>query len=130
MGEAQLVAPPTTEGYRYKRLTRADHTTILHLREQNLPLEAIAQRLNRSISTIHEVVTMYTPTTDLAKRRLQASAADMAENIITNGRPADHIKALEGIDVLSNQEVKGGLTIIIGSGSQVQVNIGTVDDAK
>ncbi len=72
---------------------------------------------------------MYTPTTDLAKRRLQAASAEMAENIIGKGRPADHIKALEGLDVLANQDTRGGLTIVVGGSAQVQINIGARQSA-
>jgi hypothetical protein len=48
----------------------------------------------------------------------------MARNIVKRGRAADHVKVLEGLDVLSAQDVKGNVTIVIGGSAQVQVNIG------
>jgi hypothetical protein len=90
----------TAETPSYTRLTRADHRTIMHLHDEGLTLTAIAQRLNRSVSTIHEVVQIYEPTDDLAKRKLRGSALQMAENIVENGQPRDHVAALKGIGVL------------------------------
>ena len=86
----------------YTRLTRADHRTIMHLHDEGLTLTAIAQRLGRSVSTIHEVVQIYEPTDDLAKRKLRSSALQMAENIVENGQPRDHVAALKGIGVLED----------------------------
>ena len=98
MGEQALTKP--AESPSYTRLTRADHRTIMHLHDEGLTLVAIAQRLGRSVSTIHEVVSIYSPTDDLAKRKLRASALQMAENVIENGQPRDHVATLKGIGVL------------------------------
>jgi transposase len=94
----QALAP--TESPSYKRLTDADRITILHLHDDGLTLTAIAQRLGRSVSTIHDVVQTYAPTTDLAKRKLAAASERMAENIIANGQPRDHVATLKGLGVL------------------------------
>lgn len=96
----------------YTRLTDADRITILKLHDEGLTLTAIAQRLDRSVSTIHDVVQTYTPTTDLAKRKLAASALRMAENIIENGQPRDHVATLKGLRVLA--EDTGGIKVAIG----------------
>jgi hypothetical protein len=122
MGETALVISPPAESPSYTRLTRADHRVIMKLRDDGLTLTAIAQQLNRSVSTIHEVVDIYTPTDDLAKRKLRASALTMAENIVKNGRAADHVATLKGLDVLSEDGNKGGITVIVGGDAQVQIN--------
>jgi len=96
----------------YTRLTDADRITILHLHDEGLTLTAIAQRLSRSVSTIHDVVQTYAPTTDLAKRKLAASALRMAENIIENGQPRDHVATLKGLKVLA--EDSAGIKLAIG----------------
>jgi hypothetical protein len=96
----------------YTRLTDADRITILHLHDEGLTLTAIAQRLSRSVSTIHDVVQTYAPTTDLAKRKLSAAALRMAENIIENGQPRDHVATLKGLKVLA--EDNAGIKLAIG----------------
>ena len=106
------------ESVSYKRLTDADRITVLTLHEQGLTQTAIAQRLARSVSTINDVIQTYAPTVDLAKRKLRAAAERMAENIIDNGEPRDHIQALKGLSVLQEQATQG-LTVLIGGGSQV-----------
>ena len=99
-GETPVVAQPPAESRHYTRLTRADHRTIMKLHDDGLTLSEIARRLSRSVSTIHEVVDIYAPSDDLAKRKLRASALQMAENIVDNGLPRDHVNALKGIGVL------------------------------
>jgi hypothetical protein len=106
------------ESVKYKRLTDADRISVLTLHEQGLTQTEIAKRLSRSVSTINDVIQTYAPTVDLAKRKLRAAAERMAENIIDNGEPRDHIQALKGLGVLHEQATQG-LTVLIGGGSQV-----------
>jgi hypothetical protein len=115
MGETALVISPPAESPSYTRLTRADHRVIMKLRDDGLTLTAIAQQLGRSVSTIHEVVDIYTPTDDLAKRKLRAGALTMAENIVDNGRAADHVAALKGLGVLE-QDTFGVNVAVFGNG--------------
>lgn len=115
VAEAALVASQPAESPSYTRLTRADHRVIMKLRDDGLTLTAIAQQLGRSVSTIHEVVDIYTPTDDLAKRKLRAGALTMAENIVDNGRAADHVAALKGLGVLE-QESFGVNVAVFGDG--------------
>lgn len=100
------------ESYSYTRLTDADRVTIMHLHDQGISQLEISKRLSRSVSTIHEVIQKYLPTLDMAKRKLAAGAERMAENIIENGLPRDHIQALNGLGVL-NQQDTGKLTLVI-----------------
>jgi IS30 family transposase len=78
----------------YTRLTDADRITILKLSEDGLTQVEIAKRLGRSQSTIQEVIATYTDTTISAKRYLAAKALRMAENIVENGQPRDHVATL------------------------------------
>ncbi len=127
-------APADTPAYR--RMTNAERLLILKLHEDNLTQAEIAQRVGRAQSSISDLLDTFTDSTALATRFLRASAFRMAENVVENGEPRDHNVALAGIEVLSKQEAKGGLTIVIGSGSAVQINVGpvdtcvTIDDAK
>jgi hypothetical protein len=47
----------------------------------------------------------------------------MARNIVQRGRAADHIKALEGINVLATEQNQG-ITVHVGRGGLV--NLGTL----
>jgi hypothetical protein len=120
----------------YTRLTDADRITILKLHDEGLTLTAIAQRLDRSVSTIHDVVHTYAPTTDLAKRKLAANALRMAENIIENGQPRDHVATLKGLRVLEedNSSIKIAIGVSLpgltgqGEGVQIQAQKGLESD--
>ncbi len=116
----------------YKRLTDADRLTILTLHEKGVTYQAIAERLNRSISTIHDVVQTYSPTVDLAKRRLRSASLEMAENIIKNGLPRDHVATLKGINVLEENDSSVPKVVVqIGVlGQDVQVSIGETIEAE
>lgn len=111
-------APETADGLKpaeepsYKRLTDADRLTILHLHDSGISQMEIARRLTRSVSTIHEVLQTYAPTVDIAKRKLRAAAERMADNIVRNGLPRDHIQALNGLGVLQVND-NAGLTLVI-----------------
>jgi hypothetical protein len=109
-----------------KRLTAADLGLLLKLRADGLTQAAIAQRLDCDQAAVNRWLMQLTDTSDVAKSFLRGHALSMAQNIVKKGRAADHVKTLEGIEVLSNQDVKGGLTIVIGSGSSVQLNVGSV----
>ena len=102
------------EGPSYKRLTDADRITIFALYDQNLTQTAIAKRLDRSISTINDVLQAYGSTVDIAKRKLRAGAARMAENILDNGLPRDHVATLKGIGVLEEQASQAFTLILNG----------------
>jgi helix-turn-helix protein len=108
----ETVAP--AESYRYKRLTDADRITILALDDKGLTQTAIAQRLDRSVSTINDVLQTYGSTVDIAKRKLAAAAGRMADNVIDKGLPRDHVKTLEGLGVLAAQTSQGFTLILNG----------------
>jgi predicted transcriptional regulator len=120
---------PPTHTSKYARLSQ-DEIAILHtmLKAGKTQVE-IAQTLGCTQGAVSRWAASFTDTADLAKSYLRGKALSMAQNIVKKGRAADHIKALEGIEVLSNQDVKGGLTIVVGGSAQVQVNVGTAPQA-
>lgn len=101
-------------------------TYVLQLHEEGLtPRDMLEQkRINMPLLDLLRVYRTVTDTRLQAKSALQGAALDMAHNIIENGQPKDHIAALKGLHVLED-EVKQGLTVIIGAGSAVQINLGT-----
>jgi hypothetical protein len=108
---AEKKAKPA-ESVSYTRLTDADRITILRLHDQGISQLEISKRLDRAVSTVHEVIQKYAPTIDMARRKLAAGAERMAENIIENGLARDHIQALNGLGVL-NQQDTGKVSIVI-----------------
>ena len=62
----------------------------------------------------------------VASRYLQSKSFDMARNVVENGKPADHVRALEGLGQVLDAGVdhSGGITVIIGGGAHVQINLG------
>jgi hypothetical protein len=123
MPDTELVEATPAESPSYHRTTAAERMVIVALSDKGLTQTAIAQQLSRSLSTVNGVLQEYAPTTDLAKRKLRASALQMAENIIDNGLPRDHVQALKGLGVLEETQQQG-FTVNIGiSDSVVQVQV-------
>jgi transposase len=110
----------------YTRLTDSERIAILVAHDKGETQTAIAQRLGRSVSTINDIIQAYAPTDLLAKRKLRASALRMAENIVDNGLPRDHVAALKGINVLEESDSSVPRVVVqIGvSGGDVQVQVG------
>lgn len=119
---AETQKPPN--GYPgYKRLTDLERSLILQLHDSGLTQAAIAQRVDRTQDTVFNVIHAFTDTIVNAKRYLRAQAMPMAENIVKNGLPRDHVATLKGIGVLE-ETAQQGFTVNIGiTDAHVQVNI-------
>ena len=116
---------PVADTPSYKRLTDAERILILKLDEDGLTQVEIAQRLKRSQSTVNDVLQTFADTTYTARRYLAASAHRMAENVVQNGQPRDHVAALKGLSVLHEEQAQQGITVLVGQGGMV--NLGTVN---
>ena len=57
----------------------------------------------------------------VAKRYLQSKSFAMAQNVVENGKPADHVRALEGLgDIMEASDKQGGgVTIIVGGDAHI-----------
>jgi methionine synthase II (cobalamin-independent) len=57
----------------------------------------------------------------IAKRYLHSKSFDMARNVVENGKPSDHVRALESMgDVMESQaNAAGGVTIIVGGDAHI-----------
>lgn len=57
----------------------------------------------------------------VAQRYLQAKSLDMARNVVDNGKPSDHVRALEGLGGVLDAGGKsaGGVTIIVGGDAHI-----------
>lgn len=97
----------------YRRLTDADRVLALQLAERGNTQTVIAQQLGVTQSSISQWLSHCQDSTKPATQYLRGSALRMARNIVQKGRAADHIKALEGINVLAPEHV-AGITVQIG----------------
>ncbi len=57
----------------------------------------------------------------VAKRYLQSKSFAMAQNVVENGKPSDHVRALESMgDVMEGADKgAGGVTIIVGGDAHI-----------
>ena len=98
---------------RTTRLTHSELALVLKLHQDGLTQDQIAQRFGVTQQAISKWLAATTDTTETAKLYLRGKALAMAENIVKKGRAADHVAALKGLSVLS-EEKTAGLTIQIG----------------
>ena len=106
---------------RTTRLTQAELALVLQLHKDGLTQAQIAQRFGVTQQAISKWLNATTDTTETAKLFLRGSALTMAQNIVKKGRAADHVAALKGLNVLTEQ-AQSGITIQIGiKDSDVQV---------
>ncbi len=98
---------------KYRRLTDDQRIAILQLDKAGKTQVEIAQAIGCDQGTISRWLSACQDTTAQATTYLRGSALRMARNIVKTGRASDHIKALEGVNVLAaSQNV--GLTVQIG----------------
>lgn len=106
----------------YTRLTQLEIKRLFQMHSAGMTQQAIAEQLGCSQRTVSTWVQDLTDTTDLAKLYLRGQALRMSQNVVKNGRAADHNIALKGLNVLEEQQA-GGLTIVVGAGSDVKIGI-------
>jgi len=127
----------------YKRSNAERIVSILRLSQQGHTQQAIAAELGCSQQCVSQTLAKYARnTTKDARQILEAKAADMALNVARNGRPADQLRALEGLSVIDLREKpQAGLSITIngfalvglglqGESSQIPQQIAAESDSK
>ena len=99
----------------YKRSNAERIVSILRLSAQGHTQTAIATELGCSQQCVSQTLAKYgRNTTKDARQILEAKAADMALNIIRNGRPADQVQVLKGFKVIpEDDQSRAGLSITI-----------------
>lgn len=109
---------------KYTRLTHAEERRIVRLAEEGLTQMQIAEAVGRAQSTISDVLSDYTPTTDLAKLRAEAAALQAVSGLVNGmaGALADgDTKPTELVLELAGLRKKGDEG---GSRTAVQVVVG------
>lgn len=96
-----------------KRLSQVEVGLLLQMHKAGKTQAEIAQQLGISQQAVSKWLDNTTDSTDLAKLYLRGSALRMAQNIVHKGRAADHIKALEGVNVLAPEHT-GNIVVQIG----------------
>ena len=109
---------------KYRRLNSADLAYALKLSDSGVTQVEIAKRLGCTQQTVSEWLIQCQDTTAAASLYLRGQALPMAQKVVRKGKPSDLIKALQGVNVLQAEVAHGGITVIVGSGSQVQINLG------
>lgn len=85
---------------KYSRVTDEQRIAILQLDKLGKTQVEIAQSLGIDQSTVSRWLSMCQDKTKEATAYLRGQSLRMARNIVETGRAADHIKALEGVNVL------------------------------
>ena len=97
----------------------------LSLVRQGLSAEQIIEQglIRMTLLDLTRMLRQLTDTRPQAKAALAGAALEMAHSVIECDDPKVHLAALKGLRVIDETE-GSGLTIIVGAGSAVQVNIG------
>lgn len=119
---APVDALPTNTA-KYKRLSDLDKAFALRYAANGMTQVEIAKRLGVTQGPISEWLSKCQDSTAEAGQYLRGRALPMAEKVVKRGRPSDLLKALQGVGVIAADQA-GGMTIIVGSESQVQINVG------
>ena len=98
----------------------------LELHRSGLSAEDIVSQglIRMNLLDLTRLLRELTDTRPRAKAALAGAALDMAHSVIESGDPKVHLAALKGLRVIDETEGMG-LTIIVGAGGAVQVNIGS-----
>lgn len=112
----------------YSRLSMAEESLILKLADDGLTQTQIAQRVGCSQPTVSNVLSEFADTRHIARKRLNSSAAAIAERLSQTKHAPTMLEVLRDLEVTTKQAPagagKGGVTVVIGAtDSQVQVNI-------
>jgi hypothetical protein len=110
-----------------KRSNAERIVTILRLSAQGHTQAFIAGELGITQGAVSQTLAKYQRnTTKDARQILEAKAADMALNVAKHGRPADQLRALEGLNVITpgGDQIKAGLSITINGFALVGLGLG------
>lgn len=111
-----LTRPKVHKG-RGSRLTQEQLVAILKLAKLDKTQVEIAQAIGCDQGTVSRWLAQCEDSTEQAGTYLRGSALRMAQNIVKNGRAADHVAALKGVNVLADSQ-QSGLTVVVGGNAQ------------
>ena len=115
---------PPAHTPKYKRLTDAQRIAILQLAKLDKTQTEIAEIVGCNQSSVSDWLRQTADTTAEASTYLKGRALSMARQVVSRGKPADHISVLKGVGVLQDVAAQG-LSIHIG-GNNTDVKILTL----
>lgn len=110
---APIPASPETRG---KRFSQSEIALALSLRADGLTLAEISKRLDRPISSVHQVLEHFADRRDLARAYLEGHSLTMARNVVKHGKASDHVRTLQGLAVLA-PDASAQVAVVIGPAS-------------
>jgi hypothetical protein len=93
---------------------------MVKLHADGLTQVQIAQRLDCTQPVVSKWLDQFSDSTEHAKLYLRGSALKMSQNIVKNGRAADHVAALKGLSVLKD-DTSQHITVLVGGPGQVNI---------
>jgi predicted transcriptional regulator len=116
--ELQTAETPQTHRKPVKRLTDIDRAFALRYQAEGLTQVEIAKRLGCDQGTVSRWLSQCTDTSTEAGTYFRGQALTLAQKIVKDGRPSDHVKVLEGIEVLKQQQVTPIVNVLVGMPGQ------------
>lgn len=100
-------------------LSPEEKVAIIEMRGKEMPIAAIAARLQRSANTVSAFLTSIRSTTALAQLHLRANALVLAERIVTHADIDQSLEVMDRLDVLNKKMKDAGaantqFNIIVG----------------
>lgn len=103
-----------------RRLTHREVSTILQLAEIGKNIPEIAQVVDCSVSTVHSTLEKYADNRSLARRKLEGGATKLVDTVLQTKDAATALRALGKLDVVRDEQDRGGtnIAIVIGQPGQ------------
>lgn len=117
---AELQAPAKRKVGRGSALNKREIALCLQLAEAGKPQNEIAQVLRCHESTVSRTLDTWGDTRPLARRLLEARATTLAQTVIKSKNADVALRALGKLDVVREDTVTGGNTMVVVLGSNAQ----------
>lgn len=108
-GEAASVANTPS----YRRLTSTDLALALKYAKDGLTQVEIAKRLGVTQSAISQWLSKCEDSTEAAISYLRGQSLRMAKNVVKKGQARDHVKVLQGLNVLERDQA-ADIKLLVG----------------
>ena len=115
----QPISPQDFSG-NAKRLTQRQIAQILQLDAADLPQSKIALQVGFSEATISRVLSEWSDTRDLARKRLEAGAEQLAQTVVRTKDSGVALKALGKLDVVREDTQSGNIQVAVMIGQPGQ----------
>jgi hypothetical protein len=110
------------------QMTLALHDEVGQMVDRGMSLRAMFEALSRAhpnmtftLDGVERLARQVSDRRPIASRYLQSKSFEMARNVVEQGKPADHVRTLEGLGGVldAGTNAAGGLTIIVGGDAHI-----------